>query len=60
MTRRRNRAPVGISCLDSPPLVTVPPSVAVRNAWRSVGVDVDPTPPPPQGSAAAIPPPSGA
>ena len=60
VTRSRKRAPVGISYLESPPMVTVPPSVAVRNAWRSVGVNVDPIPPPPQGSAAAIPPPSGA
>ena len=40
--------------------VTVPPSVAVRNAWCIVGVNVDPIPPPPQGSATWIPPPSGA
>ena len=51
VTRSRKRAPVGISCLESPPMVTVPPSVAVRNAWRSVGVNVDPIPQPPQGSA---------
>ena len=60
VTRSRKRAPVGMSFLESSPMVTVPPSVAMRNAWRSVGVNVDPIPPPPQGSAAAIPPPSGA
>ena len=48
VTRSRKRAPVGISYLESPPMVTVPPSVAVRNAWRSVGVNVDPIPQPPK------------
>ena len=57
LTRSRKRAPVAISCLESPPLVTVPPSVAVRTAWRSVGVDVHPASSP-RGPAPAIPPPS--
>ena len=46
VTRSRKRAPVGISYLESPPLVTVPTSVAVRAAWRSVGVDVHAAPSP--------------
>ena len=44
VTRSRKRAPVGISYVEFPPLFTVPPSVAVRTAWRSVGVDVHPAP----------------
>ena len=57
VTRSRKRAPVGITYLESPPLVTVPTAVAVRAAWRSVGVDVRPTSSP-QRPASSVPPPS--
>ena len=59
VTRSRKRTPVVITYLESPPLVTVPTAVAVRAAWRSVGVDVRPAPSP-RGPAPLVPPPSDA